>query len=111
MVSRSSPPWPTSTAQAITSAPVFSAIQPIATEVSSPPEYASTTLSAAMLFPLVDVSACRHECVRARSPTAFGQPEQLRRQGVTARRVAGDDQDRVVAGHRAEDGRQGGVVD
>ena len=38
MTSRSSPPWPTSTAQAITSAPVSSAIQPIATEVSSPPE-------------------------------------------------------------------------
>jgi hypothetical protein len=38
IVSRSSPPWPTSTAHAITSAPVSSAIQPIATEVSSPPE-------------------------------------------------------------------------
>ena len=34
----SSPPWPTSTATAITSAPVSSAIQPIATEVSRPPE-------------------------------------------------------------------------
>ena len=34
----SSPPWPTSIATATTSAPVCSAIQPIATEVSSPPE-------------------------------------------------------------------------
>ena len=38
MVSRSSPSWPTSTAMATTSAPVASWIQPIATEVSSPPE-------------------------------------------------------------------------
>ena len=38
MVSMSSPPWPTSPATAITSAPVACEIQPIATEVSSPPE-------------------------------------------------------------------------
>ena len=38
MTSRSSPPWPTSTATATTSAPVSSAIQPMHTEVSRPPE-------------------------------------------------------------------------
>ena len=38
ITSRSSPPWPTSAATATTSAPVSSAIQPMATEVSSPPE-------------------------------------------------------------------------
>ena len=45
----SSPPWPTSTATAITSAPVFSARYGMATEVSRPPEYASTTRSVMML--------------------------------------------------------------
>ncbi len=38
MMSMSSPPWPTSTATAMTSAPVSSAIQPMQTEVSRPPE-------------------------------------------------------------------------
>ncbi|CPU65939.1 Uncharacterised protein [Mycobacteroides abscessus] len=38
MTARSSPPWPTSTATATTSAPVASAIQPMATDVSRPPE-------------------------------------------------------------------------
>src|ERR1019366_1404104 len=45
MTSRSSPPLPRSTATAMTSAPMASAIQPMATEVSRPPEYARTTRS------------------------------------------------------------------
>ena len=45
MTSRSSPPWPTSTATATTSRPVCSPIHPMATEVSRPPEYARTTRS------------------------------------------------------------------
>ncbi len=45
ITSMSSPPWPTSAATAMTSFPVSSLIQPMATEVSSPPEYAKTTFS------------------------------------------------------------------
>ena len=49
----SSPPWPTLTATAITSAPVFSARYGIATEVSSPPENASTTRSVMVVSPFL----------------------------------------------------------
>src|SRR2546429_4836504 len=38
-----SPPWPTSTARAMTSQPHSSPIHRTATDVSSPPEYARTT--------------------------------------------------------------------
>src|ERR1017187_1002255 len=54
MAPRSSPPWPTSTATAMTSAPVCSAIQPIATEVSRPPENASTT-RCVMVYPCASI--------------------------------------------------------
>src|SRR5580658_10173097 len=91
IVSRSSPPWPTSTATAITSAPARSAIQPIATEVSSPPEEASTTFSVcvATSSPLFYVfggwggfdSSSLWVVIAAktdeRSSSALRQPEQL----------------------------------
>src|SRR3954469_21031648 len=95
MTSRSSPPWPTSAATATTSAFVSSAIQPIATEVSSPPEYARTTRSV-MTVALRSVGGGSYA----------GQPAQPIGEGIAAGGVARDDEDGVVAGDCAEDLRQ-----
>ena len=107
----SSPPWPTSMATATTSAPVCSAIQPMATEVSRPPEYARTTRPSQYSFPhplQVSVSqGLRRRGWPRRSSSALGQGEQLRGEVGAARRVPRDHQHRVVAGHGAEDGRPG----
>src|SRR5690606_8537151 len=118
MVSRSSPPWPTSTATAMTSPPVCSARYGIATEVSRPPEYASTTRS---LMIVISCAMCSCSSVRcwlgpgraalASSFAPVGQFEERLGDLVSAVRVAGDDEDGVVARDGAEDGRPFGVVD
>ena len=51
------PGWPTSTATAITSTLCFSCSQRIATEVSRPPEYASTTLLRSDLLGFIGIWA------------------------------------------------------
>src|SRR5258708_3663696 len=85
----SSTPWPTSTAIAITSAPYLSLSQPIATEVSSPPEYASTHRS---------VTSCSLRCVLFaghRLETPSHRPAR--------NSFATDDEDRVVPRDRRDD--------
>src|SRR5580658_2395841 len=108
-VSRSSPPWPTSTASAMTSAPVSSAIQPIATDVSSPPEYASTTFSVTGAPPSVWGELRELVAVRSfpagRRAGPLGQPQQRVGQVLAAGRIAGDHQHGVVAADGAQHGR------
>src|SRR5580693_4208123 len=126
IVSRSSPPWPTSTASATTSAPVCSAIQPIATDVSSPPEYASTTFSVTGAPPYCSYLLSRSRDCTVTGPhgyltarllpprrlaAALSQPQQRVGEVGTAGRVTGNDQHRVVAADGAEHGRPAGVVD
>src|SRR5206468_2817095 len=126
----SSPPWPTSTATATTSAPARSAIQPMATEVSRPPEYASTTRFV-ITCPLLLSRLVPRRCSRAvagragalppapAAPMAVScplhpplrQPEQRLRHLFPSGRVPGDHQDGVVAGDRTEDGGPSRVVD
>src|SRR5216683_5608540 len=116
IVSRSSPPWPTSTARAMTSAPVCSAIHPMATEVSRPPEYASTTRCVIVGPSLAWLgsgaaaaggSGGRQEAglVRPAPGTASAwlvpplrDAQQRRGHLAAAVRLAGDDQHRVVTG-------------
>src|SRR4051812_33877049 len=104
MTSRSSPPWPTSAATATTSLPVSLAIQPMATDVSRPPEYARTTRSDTVLL-----LGGTGWLVSA----ALGEPEQPAREGAGGggRRLAGDEQDGVVAGDAAGHVGQPGAVD
>src|SRR5690606_13465777 len=115
MTSMSSPPWPQSMATAMTSAPVSSAIQPIATEVSSPPEYASTTRSVMDVSPSATERMRRHpgrwSCDRPRLDAPVGEPQQRGCEFFPALGVAGDDQDGVVSRDGAQDGGDVAVVD
>src|SRR6266481_4795056 len=95
MVSKS-PPWPTSTARAMTSQPHSSPIHRTATDVSSPPEYARTT-RAPTLAPLLRFEP--------------GEAGQAGRHLLAPVRGRADDQDGVVAGHGAEDVGQAGPVE
>src|ERR1017187_6681000 len=116
---RSSPPWPTSTATAMTSAPVCSAIQPIATEVSRPPENASTT-RCVMVYPSASVVVVVLGNVvlgnggpspRIRLTASFRELQERPRDICSPDWVPGYHQDGIVARHRAQDGRPGGVID
>ncbi len=107
-IASKSPPWPTSTASAITSAPHSSPIHFTATEVSSPPEYASTTRFAIarrfLPLPLGYFVTTRQLSLQAREGGEVGGD-------LGAADLLGADQDdRVVARHRAEhvgDARRG----
>src|SRR5215468_9759863 len=108
MTSMSSPSCPTSTATAITSAPVRSARYGIATDVSSPPEYARTTQS-----PIFVPSPCVLVCptaVRLVDVRAGGPARDLRGELLAGRTAGwflfGDDHDGVVAGNGADHVRQ-----
>src|SRR5882672_3409458 len=109
----SSCPCPRSSVTAMISASYLSASQRIATEVSSPPEYARTirfishscrkkwlalsrTVPATFLMSRV-----------SGRPPAFQSLRKARRVG----RAATDDEDRVVACNRADDLRQPGPID
>src|SRR5438445_13851556 len=92
MVSKS-PPWPTSTARAMTSHPHSSPIHRTATDVSSPPEYARTT-RAPTAAPLL----CSSLLLRFEP----GQPGQADRDPLAAVGGRADDEDGVVAGHRTD---------
>src|SRR5438270_11534407 len=81
-----SPPWPTSTATAMTSTPSSSPSHRTATDVSSPPLYARTTRFAIAL-PFLSLQPCEG-C------------ESLGHRG-TAGLLGRDDEDRVVPRDRA----------
>src|SRR5438270_12288155 len=91
-----SPPWPTSTARAMTSQPHSSPIHRTATDVSSPPEYARTT-RAPTTTPLLRFEP--------------GHPGQAGGHLLAPIGGRADDQDGVVAGDGAEDVRQAGPVE
>src|SRR5215475_7907651 len=130
MTSMSSPPCPTSTATAITSAPMRSARYGMATDVSRPPEYARTTRSVMSLLPLCVAVGCvavdfvvrgggsrranRLRTGLARFPAGSPAGELRRERGTgRARRrsfVARHDEDGVVAGDRANDVDEAGAV-
>src|ERR1039458_2392921 len=117
MMSRSSPPWPRSTATAMTSAPMASAIQPMATEVSRPPEYARTTRSVTgtpygchRLYDDWGGSTGRIGWRDRVSSLATGQGQQPAGKGPALRRATGDDHDGVVARDGAKDVRLVRVV-
>src|SRR2546423_12804928 len=86
MVSKS-PPWPTSTARAMTSQPHSSPIHRTATDVSSPPEYARTT-RAPTTTPLLRFEP--------------GHPGQAGGHPLAPLGGRADDQGGVVPRHRAE---------
>src|SRR6266851_1550244 len=114
-------------ARTITSASACSAIQPMATEVSRPPEYASTT-RCVMVCPLPVSNACV-ECLcrrpyawlpvwhdRAAPPGAlltppFRELQERPRDPRSAGWLPDDHQDGVVACDSAEDRRPGRVID
>src|SRR3954453_10833239 len=90
------PSWPTLTARAITSTPMLSIIQRTATEVSSPPLYASTTRFATLSsFGSSEVREGGELLGDLRATDALGR----------------DHEERVVAGDGAEDLRQRGTVE
>src|SRR3954447_26377228 len=90
------PSWPTLTARAITSTPMLSIIHRTATEVSSPPLYASTTRFAT-ISPLGSSEVCEGGELLGdlRATDALG----------------GDDEERVVTGDGAEDVTEAGAVE
>src|SRR5262245_47196144 len=81
------------------SASYFSAIQGMATDVSSPPEYAKTIRS---------ITAPSTQFSSSRSPTC--ETLQTPRQRCRATRVPGDDENRVVALNRTHCLRQLGAI-
>src|ERR1700730_10182235 len=123
MAVRSSPPWPTSTATAMTSASACSAIQPMATEVSRPPEYASTTRCVMGLSPACVECLCRRPCAwlpvwhdRAAPPGArltpsFRELQERPRDPRSAGWLPDDHQDGAFSCDSADDGRPGRVID
>src|SRR4051795_2204021 len=88
--------WPTSTASATTSAPHSSWIHFTATDVSSPPEYASTT---------------RFAIVRFFLSLETSQAGELAGHFGTAGGFGAHQDDRVVARHRAQDIGESGAVE
>ena len=97
--SRRRPSWPTSTASATTSTPHSSAIHRTATEVSRPPEYASTTrLRHDRSLPLVCLEPGERR--RARRRPSRHPPDS-----------AHDQEQRVVAGDGAEHVGEAGPVE
>src|SRR6478736_3198261 len=104
--------WPTSTARATTSAPHSSWIHFTATDVSSPPEYASTTRLVISSHLLDCLARCgpgypdRGHSLGCFAESSFSQSRQGGEVGgyrATAGRRRTHQDDRVVARHRAED--------
>src|SRR6516165_2559196 len=110
--------WPTSTASAITSAPHSSWIHFTATDVSRPPEYASTTrlgmtvtIASLVASPGTWLATTRSPVSHRRSCSQPCQAGQLAG-NIGSRRALGAHHDhRVVAGDGAEHVGQTGTVE